>query len=179
MTNNRHPISVLYDIEQRCIKIGRGLPQQQEVEEIWTGIGFRIGDFQFVAPLGQVSEILHYPSLTTVPGTRSWIKGIANIRGTLLPVMDLSAYLGKKHIGVNNQSRILVARHEDMTFGMLVDEVQGLKHYREEDKTTSVTRFDEALQQYVQGAFRQGDEESLVFNIRELAMHPDFYKVAV
>jgi twitching motility protein PilI len=179
MATNRHPIRVLYDIEQQCISVARGLPQQQEVEEIWTGIGFRIADFTFVAPLAQVSEILHYPKLTSVPGTRSWIKGIANIRGTLLPVMDLSAYLGKKHIGVNNQSRILVARHEEMAFGMLVDEVLGLKHYRDEDKTSSVSRFDESLQQYVQGAFRHGEEESLVFNLHELAVHPDFYKVAV
>ena len=175
-----HPIQLLYDIEQRSIRIAKGLPQREAIKELWSGIAFRIGEFQFVAPLEQVNEILHYPSLTTFPGTKSWVKGIANIRGSLVPVMDLSAYLGKKHIGVNNQSRILVIQRDTITVGLLIDEVQGLKHFDESEKTTSVTRFDEVLKDYVQGAFRQQvDDEYLVFNLDALAYHPEFYKVAV
>lgn len=180
---NRHPIQLLHDIEQRSIHIAKGLPQRETLKEHWSGIAFRIGEFNFVAPLDQVNEILHYPLLTTFPGTKSWVKGIANIRGSLVPVMDLSAFLGKKHIGVNNQSRIMVIQRDSITVGLLIDEVQGLKHFDEAEKTTSVTRFDDVLRDYVQGAFRQQSDqqtdEYLVFNLDSLAYHPDFYKVAV
>jgi twitching motility protein PilI len=177
--NNKHPIELLHDIEQLSIRIAKGLPQREDIKELWSGIAFRIGEFQFVAPLDQVNEVLHYPALTTFPGTKSWVKGIANIRGSLVPVMDLSAYLGKKHIGINNQSRIMVINRDNITVGLLIDEVQGLKHFDEAEKTTSVTKFDEALKDYVQGAFRQQKDEFLVFNLDALAYHPEFYKVAV
>jgi twitching motility protein PilI len=177
--NAKHPIQLLHDIEQLSIRVAKGLPQREDIKEHWSGIAFRIGDFHFVAPLQQVNEILHYPALTTFPGTKSWVKGIANIRGSLVPVMDLSAYLGKRHIGVNNQSRIMVVNREHITVGLLVDEVQGLKHFDDAEKTTSVTRFDDALKDYVQGAFRQQQNEFLVFNLDALAYHPEFYKVAV
>ena len=120
--NTKHPIQLLHDIEQLSVRIAKGLPQREDIKEHWSGIAFRIGEFQFVAPLQQVNEVLHYPVLTTFPGTKSWVKGIANIRGSLVPVMDLSAYLGKKHIGVNNQSRILVIHRDSITVGLLIDD---------------------------------------------------------
>lgn len=176
---SKHPIHLLHEIEQRCIRVAKGLPQRVDIKEAWSGIGFRIGDYHFVAPLKQVNEILHYPRLTNFPGARTWVKGIANIRGSLVPVMDLSAYLGKRHISVNNQTRIMIVRQDEMSFGLLVDEVQGLKHFSEEEKISAVTRFDNAFQDYIQGAFRHDSEESLVFNMHALAVHPEFYKVAV
>jgi len=179
MSKHRHPIQILFDIEQRSIRIAKGLPQREAIKELWSGIAFRVGEFRFVAPLPQVNEVLHYPSLTSFPGTKPWVKGIANIRGSLVPVMDMSAYLGKKHIGVNNQSRIIIVQRETITVGLLIDEVQGLKHFDDDEKTTSVTRFDDVLKDYVQGAFRQQNEEYLVFNLDTLAYHPEFYKVAV
>jgi twitching motility protein PilI len=179
MAKAKHPVNILYDIQQQCIEVAKGLPQREVAKEVWSGIGFRIGSFQFVAPLKQVNEIIHYPKLTSFPGTQNWVKGIANIRGSLVPVMDLSAYLGKKHIHINNQSRIMIVRNEDMSFGLLVDEVHGLRHFSDEDKVSAVTKFDNAFQEYVQGAFKQSQTESLVFNLNALAIHPEFYKVAV
>lgn len=178
-TNTVHPIKVLRDIEQRCIAVARGLPQQEQIKEAWTGISFKVGDLQLIAPLKQVNEVMHYPKLTMFPGTQSWVKGIANIRGSLIPVMDLSAYLGKQHTNINLQTRIMVVRDGEMNFGLVVDEVQGLKHFSDEEKTTAVSKFDSAFEDYIQGAFKQNGEESLVFNMRALAVHPDFYKVAV
>ncbi|MCG6968251.1 MAG: chemotaxis protein CheW [Gammaproteobacteria bacterium] len=176
---HKHPIELLHDIEQQSIGRAKGLPQQVDITETWSGIGFRIGDLNLVAPLDQVNEILHYPTLTLVPGTKSWVKGVANIRGTLLPVMDLNGYLGKKVSAVGQKTRILVVKYEDMTVGIVVDEVMGLKHFRDEDKVTAVKKFDDSLRNYIQGAFRQQQVETLVFNMHALAVHPQFFQVAV
>ena len=157
----------------------QGLPQRLDIKEAWSGIGFRIGDFNLVAPLNQVTEILHYPKLTIVPGTKPWVKGVADIRGTLLPVMDLNGYLGKKGSAIGTRTRILVIRYEDITVGLVVDEVLGLKHFSDEEKVTAVTKFDESLRNYVKGAFRQKNIETLIFNMQALANHPNFFQVAV
>ena len=177
--SNKHPIQLLYDIEQQGKAAAKGLPQQVDVKESWSGIGFRIADMNLAAPLDQVSEILHYPNLTLVPGTKPWVKGVANVRGTLLPVMDLNGYLGKKASAINSKTRVLVIKYEDMTVGIIVDEVLGLKHFSDEDKITAVKKFDESLRNYIRGAFQQKEVETLVFDMHALAIHPQFFQVAV
>ena len=47
----------------------------------WSGIAFEILGQYFVAPLGEVSEVIYYPHYTTIPNSQSWLKGLANIRG--------------------------------------------------------------------------------------------------
>lgn len=175
----KSPIELLYAIEQNSLAVAKGLPQSEEAKESWSGISFRVGEITFVAPLNQVNEILHYPSLTLIPGTQSWIKGVANVRGTLLTVTDLSQFLGHPPIAVNNKARLLVYRREELAVGLLVDEVYGLKHYSDDEKITAVSRFDENLRSYVRGAFKQSGVESLVFNMHALAEDPQFFQVAV
>jgi len=114
-----------------------------------------------------------------VPGTKPWVKGVANVRGTLLPVMDLNGYLGKKVATIVQKTRILVVKYEDMTVGIVVDEVLGLKHFSDDDKVTAVKKFDDSMRSYIQGAFRQNEVETLVFNMHALAIHPEFFQVAV
>ena len=59
----------------------------------WQGVVFEIGGQRLVAPMGQVSEILTMPEYTSVPLVKPWMLGIANIRGRLLPLTDLSRFL--------------------------------------------------------------------------------------
>ena len=61
----------------------------------------------------------------------------------------------------------------------MVDEVFGLKHFYDEDKITAVSRFDESLRDYIRGAFKQNDVETLVFSMHALAEDPQFFQVAV
>ncbi len=175
----KHPLSLLREIERRSLVNARGLPQREETHELWHGIGFRIGDARLVAPLTQVNEILHYPRLTTVPGTLAWVKGLANIRGTLLPVMDLRAYLEQPSGSFGSRSRIMVIREGDVTAGLLVDEVMGLKHFEAEEVATRVPRIESTLRPYIQGAFKQSDQVWYVFDMTALAGDPHFLQVAV
>lgn len=59
----------------------------------WIGIAFEVGGQEFVAPMGEVSEILAVPELTPIPLTKPWLLGVANVRGRLLPLADLAKFL--------------------------------------------------------------------------------------
>ncbi len=179
MNDRKHPLTLLRDIEQRSLQNTRGLPQRAEARVRWRGIGFRIGNITLVAPLTQVHEILHYPKLTLVPGTLSWVKGLANIRGTLLPVMDLRGYLGQSVASLDTHSRIMVIQQENLSVGLLVDEVLGLKHFDSQEAVTRVKKLNEAVKPYIQGAFLQSDQTWYVFNMATLAEDPQFLQVAV
>ena len=58
MSAQASPFSVLKDIAQRSRALAVGLPEQQEAVELWNGIGFILAGERYVAPMGEVTEIL-------------------------------------------------------------------------------------------------------------------------
>lgn len=175
----KSPVELLQEMEQRCRKHAHELPRQIEVRDDWTGVGFRLGRHQLVAPLGEVVEVLTYPGLSKVPGAKNWVKGIANIRGNLLPIMDLQAYLGGHSTVPNRKTRILVTERNDVLSGLVVDEVLGLRHFLVEERIESVETDDDALGPYLSYGFRSGDQQWAVFSMHALIGTPQFLQVAV
>ncbi len=171
------PYDLLREIEQRSQAKALGLPQQIEVRRTWSGIGFRLGEAQLVAPMGDVGEILEYPSLTHVPSAMAWVKGIANIRGSLLPIMDLNGFIMGDPIQLQRRSRVLVMRRGGLNCGLLVDEVLGLRHFFEEEKVPTAEGIAKKLSAFVDGAYRQGEQSWAIFSMRKLADNPEFLEV--
>jgi twitching motility protein PilI len=97
----------------------------------WSGIGFRAGASRFIAPLAQVAEVLPYPALTRVPGTRSWIKGVSNVRGNLVTIVDLPEFFGGEPVERDLRSRLIVINLPDVYCAVLVNEVLGMRQFDE------------------------------------------------
>jgi twitching motility protein PilI len=74
-----------------------------------------------LAPIGEVAEILKLPRYTLIPGVELWMKGLANVRGRLLPITDILMFLGRKSTVLDNKRRVLVVDHEEMFAGLIVD----------------------------------------------------------
>ncbi|OOZ41922.1 hypothetical protein BOW53_01770 [Solemya pervernicosa gill symbiont] len=170
-------LKLLADLSARSVKHASGLPQQEEVKQAWTGIAFRIGDIRLVAPLGEVIEILNYPRLTRVPGAKVWVKGVANVRGNLLPIMDLRGFLGQNATRLHRRSRVLVISHQGIEAGLLIDEVLGLKHFFDEDRASLSAPEVEGLAPFLSDSYRRDSEQWDVFSMRKLAENPAFMKV--
>ena len=115
--STQSPFKLLLDIESRGLQHAAGLPQQAEVTRPWSGIGFKIGDLHLVSAVGDVNEILHFPQVTIIPGTKSWVKGMANIRGSLIPIIDLNGYLGNTTTQMNARRRDMIIKNEDLKKG--------------------------------------------------------------
>ncbi len=67
-----------------------------------------------------------------MPGVKPWVKGVANLRGRLLPVMDLGGFLGLELSKARKQRRVLVVEYNDLFVGLLVDEVVGMQHFAQD-----------------------------------------------
>lgn len=175
---SQEPFALLREIETRSQQKALGLPQKIEVRRTWSGIGFRIGEQWLVSPTDEVLEILKFPPLTRVPSALSWVKGIANIRGSLVPVMDLRAFLGDAPIKLARESRVLVIQQGGFTSGLLVDEVLGMRHFFEEERSDQLPEVSANLGSYLTGAFKQGNRVWGVFDMRSLAKSTRFMEVA-
>ncbi|MEW3750906.1 chemotaxis protein CheW [Pseudomonas aeruginosa] len=165
MSDVQTPFQLLVDIDQRCRRLAAGLPAQQEAVQSWSGIGFRMGGRFFVAPMGEVGEVLHEPRYTQLPGVKTWVKGVANVRGRLLPIMDL-------------QRRVLVVEHLDVFAGLIVDEVFGMQHFPVDTFSEQLPPLEAALQPFIHGVFHR-EQPWLVFSPHALAQHQGFLDVAV
>ena len=115
------PVRLLMELESRSRAHAAELPQKREMMEMWNGIAFRIGDNALIAPMDEVVEILHIPAMSRVPNTKSWVLGIANVRGNLLPVMDLPGFLFGRNSLTQKRSRILVVAKHTVFSGLVVD----------------------------------------------------------
>ena len=173
------PLDWLSRLEQLCLRNAQGLPQQEQSDETWIGIGFRLGDLQLVSPLGEVAEILTPPGLSKVPRTKAWVCGIANVRGNLMPIMDLQGYLHDKPASLNRRSRILVVNHNGLYSGLVVDAVLGLRHFRDDQRCDELPDSDGRVQEYMSHGFKVGREHWGVFSMHKLAETPQFLKAAV
>ena len=178
MSETTHPFDLLQQLAERCVQTASGLPAQEVAAEIWSGVGFRLAGLPMVAALGEVSEILHEPRYTTLPRVKSWVKGVANVRGRLLPIIDLSQFFGAISHTPRKQRRVLVLDRDELFVGLLVDEVIGMQHFPVSSFTTSVPALADQFRPYVVGAYT-GEQVSMIFNFRALAHDQAFLDVAV
>lgn len=172
------PFQRLLGIDQLCRRYSAGLPAQQEVAQSWSGIGFRMGTLLFVSPMGEVTEVLHEPRYTLLPGVKNWVKGVANVRGRLLPIMDLCGFLGGELSPLRKQRRVLVVEHDKVFAGLVVDEVFGMQHFSVEAFTEQLPPLEAALQPLIHGVFLR-ERPWLVFSPHALAREQAFLDVAV
>jgi twitching motility protein PilI len=121
-----------------------------------------------------------YPlSVTRVPGARPWIRGLANIRGQLLPVIDLRAFLGSGQTNVTRSTRVLSVNHREIPAGLIVDEVMGFRRFYESEFAADLPPTLLRCERYLAGAFKRGTEVWPVFSVRHLLESQQFMQAAV
>lgn len=177
--NSTHPVEYLKAIEDGCRGTGGSHEDQAETTKEWAGITYRIGNNDLVSQLGEVVEILDVPELSRVPLTQPWVRGIANIRGNLLPVIDLSGCLTGSVIRITGKARVLVIDYNGFYSGLIVDEVLGLKHFMDDEYSLEDAEVDEFLLPYTQHVFRRGSLTWAIFSLHKLADSPQFLQAAV
>ncbi|MET0043417.1 MAG: chemotaxis protein CheW [Candidatus Thiodiazotropha sp. 6PLUC3] len=167
-------VQLLANLEQRSRDSAKGLPQQELIQSYWEGVMFYVGESRFIAPLSSVKEILNYPTaLTPVPGSKPWMMGVANVRGTLIPVIDLQLFLIGRKTRRTRRSRVLVFTMGSGLSGVMVGEMVGMRHFTRES-AKEMQSVKEKFSKYVQGEFDQDGRAWPVFSLQALADDPAF-----
>ena len=168
----------LIEISERSRQFAKGLPEQQQARAIWSGVGFTLNQRRYVAPMDEVSEILSVPAYTRVPGVLNWMKGVANVRGRLMTVMDLSRFLGKTSELQEKRRRLLVLDQDDLYTGVIVDEVLGMQHFPIEAYQEQSPLAEQDVGPYLRGGYQRDGEFWSVFSLSRLAQDPRFMQAA-
>ncbi len=176
---NVDPVALLKTMESGCKAAAAGLPEKVKQRDGWSGVAFRLGNQQLLVPMGEVIETLPLPQLSMVPNTADWVHGIANVRGRLLPVVDLHGLLYGKVTQPGKHSRVLVIELEDIYSGLVVDEVHGLRYYPIEACIEADNRMDPVLEPYVCNGFQDEGVFRGIFSIPALSASDQFMQAAI
>jgi twitching motility protein PilI len=172
------PFDLLKEMEarSRAALAGKGsgaLPAE------WVGIGFRIGQEQFVANRSQVREVLMLPeAMTRVPGAKRWVLGIANLRGHLLPLIDVKMMFGSGRTSLRRVTRVISVNHREIPAGLVVDEVLGFRRFMDNEYTDNWPETAIRCDRFLSGAYQRGQDVWPIFGLYDLIESNTFLQAA-
>ena len=172
------PFDLLVQLSEAIKEINPKLPQQQESQSRWSGIGFSLLGQRLIAPLGEVVELLPVPNATRLPGVQPWILGLANVRGRLLPLFDLEIFFGGEPSAHRMRRRVLVLEMGDLFAGLVVNEAYGMQHFPEGIEASEIPEAANHLSAYSQGAYEQDGLTWMTFSPYNLVRDPRFFNAA-
>lgn len=169
---------MLRDIEAATFQHAAPLPLKADAQPQWQGMGYQVGGLRLVSAMGEISEVLKPPRVAALPGVKSWLLGIANIRGRLIPVVDLHEFFGLVPTLPMVQWRVMVVEDEDLVAGLLVEQSLGMQHFFEESLEQPSIEALGPLAPYVRGAFRHGGRIFYDAQLKSILRDEKFFDVA-
>jgi purine-binding chemotaxis protein CheW len=94
-----------------------------ETDEILQLVSFKIGDEEFGVNILKVQEIIRMLQITKVPNAPAFVEGVVNLRGKVIPIIDLRSRLNMLRRENDSKTRIIVVEIEGKIVGFVVDEV--------------------------------------------------------
>lgn len=146
----------------------------------WRGVVFEINGQQFIAPMGEISEVLNMPEFTSVPMVQPWLLGIANVRGRLLPLTDLAKFLQLPgRAKPLSQKKVMVIDQGAIFSGLLVDKVLGIEQFSKNQYRAEAIDIDSPFAPYNHGKFLKNRQDWFIFMPSLLAQDPRYIDASI
>jgi len=124
-----------------------------------------------------VTEIIGVQSITAVPETPEYIRGVINLRGTIIPVMDVRLRFRKPFRAYNDRTCVIVVDIRDVSIGLIVDRVSEVITIPDGD-IVDPPEMNNSQHAYIKGIGKVGTEVKLILDCDELIGHDDSERIA-
>lgn len=178
-TRQQQPFEVLQRMQQQAAAAGYELPELTQTEERWHGLGFAVGDLRLTAGLTTFTDIVDCGAVTPVPRTRSWLRGITNVRGSLYSVVDFAQFLGYPAINTDTGGKLLVINDSELGCALLVNSVLGMRRFDHDNEYQDAEVLHRSVQPFVRHAYLQDEQLWGVLDTDKLKASDQFRNVEV
>ena len=144
------------------------------IEKDLQVVGFRIGDETFGVRIGSVREIVRVPEITAVPNAPDTIEGVINLRGKIIPVMDLRKRFGQADVQRDKKNRILVVELDSKLVGLIVNSASEVLKIPPSEIESPGTVFADNDSSYVTGVGKLKGRLIILLDIAKLLHRPEF-----
>lgn len=145
--------------------------EEEEIEEntlVNQYLTFLINTEEYLIGLVNVTEIIGIQKITHVPETPNYIKGVINLRGRVIPVMDVRLRFGLEKMDYNERTCIIVLSVDELILGVVVDMVSDVISVQEDDIESSANYGKSSRKHFVRGMAKVGDSVKMVIDVHEL-----------
>ncbi len=178
MKSEAHPADLLRQLAEKCIEASKEREIKHDLKNNWSGIGFSICGQSMVASISEISEIIKVPNYTFIPGVKSWVSGIANIRGSLLPIINIEEFFGTKNLVNKKNQRVLIIDLNNIYVGLIVNKVYGLQNLPlDRFSTVDQSLREESFSRFLDSSIDDGNQTWLKFSMNKLTQDKAFLEV--
>jgi purine-binding chemotaxis protein CheW len=133
--------------------------------EVKQFIVFRLGNEEYGIDIQKVTTIENIKPITRVPKSPEYFRGVLNLRGDIIPIMDLRIKFNLKQVEDTEDSRIIIASIDEISFGIIVDKVEEVLQLNNES-IENITNFSNDLSMdYLLGVGKVQDRIVTLLNI--------------
>ncbi len=128
-------------------------------------VGFRVGRETFGVPISMVREIVRVPEITAVPNAATFIEGVINLRGKIVPVVDLRKRFKDTAPETGRKTRILVAEVDGQAVGLIVNSASEVLKIPPSEVEVPRNVFSEGELSYISGVGKLGGRLILILDL--------------
>jgi purine-binding chemotaxis protein CheW len=138
-------------------------------------VTFKSGNEYFGIQIKYVNEIIVFQEITEIPESENYIKGLINLRGKIIPVIDVRLRFNQPQIPYTDRTCIIVINVQSMVVGLIVEKIAEVVEIKEEDIIPSPTikAEDKLHQRYVYGIGKVGENVKLLLDPDKLLKDED------
>lgn len=140
---------------------------------------FKSGNEYFGLKIQYVNEIIQIQAITKVPETENYIKGLINLRGKIIPVIDVRLRFGQEAFEYNDRTCIIVLQVNSTMVGLIVEKIADVVEIKDNDilPPPTISRTDQLNRKYIYGIGKVGDTVKLLLDPDKLLSDTDLSSV--
>jgi purine-binding chemotaxis protein CheW len=148
--------------------------QKNDLSERLQLIIFKLGSEEYAMNIDQIKEVVITPRIAKVPQTAQYLKGVANIRGNIIAIMDLEERFSLNSSNTLDTNKVsnytLVVESEEFKVGILVKEVPNTLSIRTSDidSSSDIIRYSALDERCIKGIVKSGDRMIIMIDVFEL-----------
>ena len=131
-------------------------------------VTFKAGNEYYALKIEYVNEIIVFQEITEIPESEDFIKGLINLRGKIIPVIDVRIRFKQEPIAYNDRTCIIVINVKDMLVGLIVEKVAEVVEINQEDilppPSATIGHEEKTQNKYVYGIGKVGEEVKLLLD---------------
>jgi len=134
---------------------------------------FRLHDESYGINIAAVTEIIGLQKITPIPEVPAFIRGVINLRGKIIPIMDVRLRFNLPERPYNDRTCIIVVGVQDVAVGLAIDEVQEVVRIDPAQIDPAPTFVDNSQHQFINGLGKQGDDVKVLLDVERLIRKDD------
>lgn len=147
---------------------GLGINASYSSSDEYQVVAFKLGREEYAVDVLNVQGIERLLNITRVPRTKDYIEGVMNLRGNIIPVVNLHKKFNLDSFGSDDNKRIIVFQFDDIHVGIIVDEVSEVLRLNVNDIEETAKIYDSISAEHIKGIAKVNDRLLILLDLLKI-----------